>query len=124
MLSERERIFKQRKEVEAKLHRLARAYIDGFVTSHDYNVEKKLIKDALSALVIPEADASLDARQFLESLGFIWDKATLEERHKLLSVMLEAVYIDLAASRVIVGIQPKPPFILSLDHFKTEPGIK
>lgn len=46
----------------------------------------------------------------LERLGLIWQKATLEEKHKLLSGMLEAVYVDLAASRSIVGIQPKPPF--------------
>lgn len=55
--------------------------------------------DAIDSLVIPEADATVNAGEILESLGLIWQKATLEEKHRLLSGMLEAVYIDLAASR-------------------------
>jgi hypothetical protein len=36
-------------------------------------------------LVVPEADAALRAGKFLESLGLIWEKATDEEKHRLLS---------------------------------------
>ena len=43
-------------------------------------------------------------------MGPLWEKATLAEKHRLLSIILEAVYVDLAASRSIVGIQPKPVF--------------
>jgi hypothetical protein len=43
-------------------------------------------------------------------MGPIWDKATLEEKQRLLTIMFEAVYLDLAASRSVVGIQPKPVF--------------
>jgi len=76
----------------------------------EYNVQRKLLQDNLDSLVIPQADAAINAGELLESLGLIWEKATLEEKHRLLIGMLEAVYIDLAASRSIVGIQPKPPF--------------
>ena len=35
----------------------------------------------------------------LENLGSVWESATLEEKNRLLVIMLEAVYLDLWASR-------------------------
>ncbi len=66
----------------------------------------------------------ISAGEVLENLGFVWDKATLEEKHRLLRTMLEAVYVDLAASRSIVGIQPKAPFYPLFDSLKQTPGNK
>jgi DNA invertase Pin-like site-specific DNA recombinase len=109
-LSEHERILKQRNQLKDRLRRVAKAYMDGVIDDGEYNVQRKLLQDAIDSLVIPEADAALNAGEFLESLGLLWEKATLEEKHRLLAGMLEAVYVDLAASRSIVGIQPKPPF--------------
>ncbi len=40
----------------------------------------------------------------------------------LLTTMLEAVYVDLAATRSIVGIQPKAPFYPLFDSLKQIPG--
>ena len=57
----------------------------------------------------------------LEGLGMVWDKATFEERHKLLAGMLDAVYIDLWVSRSIIGLQPKPSILSSLRVFETPP---
>ncbi len=62
-------------------------------------------------IVVPEPRNRSNTIPFgrqLERIGLIWEKATPEEKHKLLAGMLEAVYVDLAASRSIVGIQPKP----------------
>jgi hypothetical protein len=109
-VSERESILSQRKQIEARLKRLARTYIDGLIDEGDYNVQRKLLQDAFDSLVIPEEDAAINAGKLLENMGHLWEKATLAEKHRLLSIMLEAVYVDLAASRSIVGIQPKPAF--------------
>ena len=109
-VSERESILSQRKQIEARLKRLARTYIDGLIDEGDYNVQRKLLQDAFDSLVIPEEDAAINAGKLLENMGYLWGKATLAEKHRLLSIMLEAVYVDLAASRSIVGIQPKPAF--------------
>jgi len=38
--------------------------------------------------------------------------------------MIEAVYIDLAASRSIVGIQPKPPFYPLFESLRQKPEAK
>ena len=86
--------------------------------------QRTLLNDALNSLAIPENDATISAGELLENLGVIWDKATLEEKHRLLRTMLEAVYVDLAASRSIVGIQPKGPFYPLFDSLKRVPENK
>jgi hypothetical protein len=40
----------------------------------------------------------------------LWDKAILEEKHELLSMIFETVYVDFWANRFVVGIQAKPAF--------------
>ena len=115
---------KQRRQTEERLRRLGRSYIDGVIDDGEYNVQRKLLQDALEALVIPEADAALRAGELLEGLGLVWEKATLEEKHKLLASMLDAVFIDLEASRAIVGLQPKPPFYHLFDSLEHHPDSK
>lgn len=115
---EHEQMLKQKKHLEEKLRRLAKAYVDGVVGEGEYNVQRKLLQDALNSLVIPEADATIDAGQLLESLGIIWNKATLEEKHTILTGMLEAVYVDLGENKSIVGIQPKPAFYPLFESLK------
>ncbi len=100
----------------SKMRRLGE-YID---TVH----QRKLLHDALDSLVIPEADVALRAGELLEGLGLIWNKATDEDKHRLLSGMIEAIYIDLVASRSIVGIQPKPPFYNLFESLKQIPDNK
>ena len=120
--SDHERVLRQRKAVSEKLRRLGKAYVDGVVSEGEYGVQRTLLNDCLNSLVIPENDATITAGEMLENLGFVWSKATLEEKHRLLRTMLEAVYVDLAASRSIVGIQPKPPFYPLFDSLKRVPG--
>lgn len=59
-------------------------------------------------------------RPRVRDLRLIWQE--LEEKHKLLSITLEAVYIDLAASRSIVGIQPKPVFYPLFNSLENQTG--
>jgi len=39
--------------------------------------QRTFLTDALNALVLPEPDATLTAGEILETLGFVWGKATL-----------------------------------------------
>ena len=50
IVSERESILRQRKQTE---ERLGRSYIDGVIDNEEYNVQRKLLQDALDSLVIP-----------------------------------------------------------------------
>jgi site-specific DNA recombinase len=124
VFSDRDRIVQQRKQITERLRRLGKAYVDGVMGDGEYGVQRTLLNDALNSLVLPEAHATIAAGELLENLGPVWREATLEEKHRLLTVMLEAVYVDLAASRSIVGLQPKAPFYPLFDSLKQMPGNK
>jgi len=119
-ISERDSIFARRKQSEEKLKRLGRSYIDGVIDEGEYRVQLKAIQSALESLVVPGIEAAIHAGEFLEGLGSIWDIATMEEKHKLLSVCLDAVYVDIGASRAIVGLQPKPTFYHLFETLKQD----
>jgi hypothetical protein len=40
----------------------------------------------------------------------LWKAAKLQERHDLITSMIDAVYFDLSSFKSIVAIKPKPPF--------------
>ena len=124
ILSEREDMLRQREVIESKLRRLGKTFIDGLIEEGEYNVQRTLLQNALNSMIIPEANAALKAGEQLENLGALWEVATLEEKHTLLSGMLEAVYVDLAASRSIVGIQPKAPFYPLFESLKNQANNK
>ena len=95
--------------------------MDGLIEEGEYDVQRRLLQGSIEALVIPEVDATLHAGELLESLGSIWGKATLEERHRLLSRMLDAVYIDLLTNRSIIGLLPKPAFYSLFESLRQMP---
>ena len=109
-LSEKERIASERKQAEARLKRLGRAYVDGLIAERAYQSEKRQLKERISSLVIPEVDLAVEAGALLDQVQDLWAEATLGERHELLSGMIDAVYIDLP-SRQVIGILPKTPFL-------------
>lgn len=108
--SEHERVAKERERVNEKLQRLGRAFVDGLIDESDYNVQRKMLQDRLDSLVIPEAESAFDAGEMLENPGNVWKHASLEEKNRLLVSMLDAVYLDIAAAKCVVGIVPKPAF--------------
>jgi len=105
-----ERVKKQRLDVQEKLRRMARAYIDGVFPDNEYHRQKRLLELELESLVVPQASAAEEAGKLLIDLPRLWAGATLEERRKLLLAMLDAVYVDAKEEKRIVGIKPKPPF--------------
>ena len=123
-ISEHDRVLSERKRISDKLHRLAKTYVDGLIKESEYDVQRKLLQDSLQALVVPEIDAALNAGAILENLSNIWEEATLEEKHKLLTTMLDAVYVDLLTSRSVVGLLPKPAFYALFEALETEIGLQ
>ena len=122
--SEHDQILRERKSINDRLRRLSKTYVDGLIEDGEYELQRKLLQDRLSTLVIPEMEAAMDAGAFLENLGIIWTKATMEEKHKLLVIMLDAVYVDLLTSRKVVGILPKPAFYHLFESLKRQKDSK
>ena len=105
-----DRVKKERKQVQEKLKRMARTYIDGLLSEDEYSRQRKLFEQQLESLVTPEANAAEEAGKLIHDLPKLWSEANQEEQRKLLQTMLDAVYIDTKQLRSVIAVKPKPPF--------------
>ena len=48
--------------------------------------------------------------ELLNDLPHLWNEADIVERRKILTTMLDAVYVDTVEERRIVAIRPRPAF--------------
>ena len=100
----------ERHRLEEKLRRVKQQYREGDIDQRDYDREMGLTKAALAA-VEPPIDAQLvQLGDHIEGFIDAWTMATKEERHQLLTMMLDAVYVDMKSGEV-VGVKPKPEFL-------------
>ncbi len=76
--------------------------------------------------MIPEVDSAEEAGRLLENLPALWGAATLDERHDLVTSMLDAVYFDLSDTKSVLAIKPKPPFaaVFSVAAARAGSGIE
>jgi DNA invertase Pin-like site-specific DNA recombinase len=101
----------RRHQLEERLRRLGRAYVDNLYSEPDYLREKRYIEMEMESLLVPEADAAQNAGRLIEHLSTLWDEADMEERRKLLLTMLDGIYFDTKEAKSIVAIKPKPAFM-------------
>lgn len=98
---ERRALEAQRKALEVKLERLKTLYVEGDLDLGEYRDRRDGLREELEALVVPQEREVLDAGQFLETMAAIWDEATLEERHDLLTAIFRKVWVDRVSARVV-----------------------
>ncbi|MDO8491395.1 MAG: hypothetical protein Q7T04_05205, partial [Dehalococcoidia bacterium] len=109
-------------DVQERLRRMAKAYIDGLFPDEEYKRQKRLLEMELESLVVPQANAAEEAGKLIQDLPKLWAGANLSERRKLLLSMLDAVYVDAKEEKRIVGIKPKPPFMPVFQVATTKEG--
>jgi site-specific DNA recombinase len=80
-----ERVKKQRHDVQEKLRRMARVYVDNLFPDEEYNRQKRLLEMELESLTVPQANAAEEAGKLLMDLPRLWAGATPEEGRKLLA---------------------------------------
>jgi hypothetical protein len=105
-----ERIKKRRIEVQEKLKRVGRIYVDKLISDEEYNHQLRMLNGEMESLVVPGMNAAAEAGKLIIHLPELWAGANMEEKRNLLLTMLEAVYFDVKQTRSIVAIKPKPPF--------------
>ena len=105
-------------QAELWLRRLGKAYVDGFYAHDNYRRENRGLEEKLAGLVVPEVDATREARKLLEELPNLWEEADLKERRKIMVTMLDAVYVDTVEEKSVVALRPKPAF-QALFHIAT-----
>ena len=59
--------------------------------------------------MIPDETAVIDAGRYLEKIGRMWSKATIEEKQQITRLMIKAVEVDVA-QRNITAIHVQEPF--------------
>ncbi len=104
------RVEQERKRVQERMRRLREVYLEGDLPREQYTDRKRILDNQLASLVIPDVDAAKEAGRLLEELPTLWEEADLGERRKLLTAMLDAVYVDPVEERAIVALKPKPAF--------------
>ena len=85
-------------------------YREGDIDRREYQQESALTKAALDATRGSVDDEVVRYGDHIEGLVEAWGAATLEERHQLLSMMLDAVYVDMAQG-LVLGLKPKLEFL-------------
>jgi hypothetical protein len=104
--------------------RLSRTCVNELIENGEYELQKKLLQNRINTLVIPEMDVTINAGALLENLGVIWANASMGKKYRLLTIMLDAVYLDLLATCRVVGILPKPIFYPLFETEKQRPEAK
>ena len=82
----------------------------GLFDEIEYHRQKKSLEWELDSLLIPEVDVAKEAGRLLADMPRLWTGATLQERHQLLTMILDAGYIDMKGSKSIVSVKAKPAF--------------
>jgi site-specific DNA recombinase len=115
LADESERVGRERAKLQRKTERLKTLYLEDEIETGPYRLRKRQLDEQLSALVMPEADASAEAGKLLEDLPGLWELANLGERRGLLVNLFDAVYVDTIEKKGVVSVQPKPAFMALLD---------
>ena len=100
----------QRKKLQERLRRMAKAFVDGLFDDGEYRRQKEQIEFELASMVVPEADITEEAGKLLLDLPQLWAGATSEERRGLLLTILDAVYVDTQGDKRVVEVRPKAAF--------------
>jgi len=69
-------------------------------------------------------DAAHEAGRLLENLPSLWEEASVGERRRILTTMLDAVYVEIIEEMSVVAIRPKPAFRALFDMATTREGSR
>ena len=85
--------------------RMSNLYAAGEIGDAEWRGELARIEQQTRSLEVEPADEASEAVTLLGNLEMLWRAANVSERNRILSALVEAVYVDLDGQ--IVGIEPK-----------------
>ena len=101
-------------------HRLADAYTDGLIEEAYYQGRKNQFSHQMASLITSELGAAEEAGRLLERLTELWEGTNLEERHRLITLMVDSVFVDHKKEKRIVCIRPRAAFRPVMRNIKTK----
>lgn len=105
----------ERRRLESKLSRLRVFYEEGDKPLADYRRERDAIRRQIDSLVVAPPAETINAGEYLQSLGAVWDAATMTERREIAMSLLTRVVCDPDLKR-LVSFTPKPVFAPFFRH--------
>ena len=102
------------KRLQAKRRRLSRAYAEDAYSDAEYEELLSEIDRQLSLTTPIEPPSLEEAGQLFENIPQLWSEATPEERRKLISPLIDRVYVDID-SKLVGAVKPNPAFAKLLD---------
>jgi hypothetical protein len=87
-------------ELQEKRRRISRAYAEGAYSDTEYQIKLDEVDGLLRRTVPMELPTLEEAASLFEDIPRLWEEATPEERRKLLSPLVERVYVDMECSRI------------------------
>ncbi len=92
-----------------KRRRLGKAYADGAFTDEEYGRRLAEIDNQIQQATSITTPAVEEAMTLFSDIPMLWNEATTEERRRLVSSLIEMVYVDLKMKHV-TAIEPTPAF--------------
>ena len=109
-------------DLKERKRRLSRAYANMAFSDAEYETKLREIEASLRLTEQVELPTLEEAAQLFRDIPQLWKEATPEEQRKLLSPLLERVYVDMESGR-IGAIAPAPGFRRLLEGAMTpSPG--
>ena len=96
-------------DLKERKRRLSRAYANMAFSDAEYETKLREIEASLRLTEQVELPTLEEAAQLFRDIPQLWKEATPEEQRKLLSPLLERVYVDMESGR-IGAIAPAPGF--------------
>jgi site-specific DNA recombinase len=106
------------KKLQEKRERIVETYLDGELSRAKYEEKLAEIDGLLSLTKTIELPTLEEAAHLFQDISQLWEEATPEERRKLLSPLIERVYVDMG-SRLVGAITPVVAFRTLLEKAMT-----
>lgn len=88
-------------ELEDKIKRLDQVYLNGSYDHRDYQEQRARLLDELNRLVIPDQSSAIENGIRLDNLKELLQNATPTELNDICRALLDAVYTDFVAHRIV-----------------------
>jgi site-specific DNA recombinase len=96
-------------DLQEKRRKLGIAYADGAFSDREYKARKVEIDDRIRAASAVVPPSYVEAAELFENIEVLWKEATGEERRRLLSPLIERVYVNMEL-KLVGAIVPTPAF--------------
>ena len=119
-----ETVEREKERLRLKKVRTLKQHREGYIDDEEFEGEMAAIALALKKLDVPEVDGVtydevLEAAEHLPGMAALWGVATSQERHEMVTIILEpeGLYYD-TELKIIAAIKPRPAFLPILRMLK------